>query len=286
MPLAAHLVRIEVQIAVLRLGQTRQGERHERKFRVQRQKTPEHALVLRVVERAGGIDHRAAGAEHLRGLRQNLHLAVGTAARGVGVPFVARFRLAAEHALAGAGRVHQNAVEKRGEARRERIRHGAEHDGVANAHALDVAGENLRAAGDGLVAAEQPAPRHQRGDLRALAAGRGAEVEHPLAGLGIERGDGGQGARLLHVKQAALVQRRQAGARVALDEIRALRPRDGRAEPLDGAGRRSIRAEEQVDAQRAGIRLIQRVKIRKKACFTEQALHLFFKFFRQWLHIT
>ena len=128
--------------------------------------------------------------------------------------------------------------------------------------------------------------RHQRGDLRALAAGRGTKVEHPLAGLGIERGDGGQGARLLHVKQAALVQRRQAGARVALDEIRALRPWDGRAEPLDGAGRRSVRAEEQVDAQRAGIRLIQRVKIRKKACFTEQALHLFFKFFRQWLHIT
>ena len=107
-----------------------------------------------------------------------------------------------------------------------------------------------------------------------------------LAGLGIERGDGGQSARLLHVKQAALVQRRQAGARVALDEIRALRPWDGRAEPLDGAGRRSVRAEEQVDAQRAGIRLIQRVKIRKKACFTEQALHLFFEFFRQWLHIT
>ena len=99
-------------------------------------------------------------------------------------------------------------------------------------------------------------------------------------------GDGGQGARLLHVKQAALVQRRQAGARVALDEIRAPCPRDGRAEPLDGAGRRSVRAEEQVDAQRAGIRLIQRVKIRKKACFTEQAFHLFFKFFRQWLHIT
>ena len=41
--------------------------------------------------------------------------------------------------------------------------------------------------GMGSLQTEQPAPRHQRGDLRALAAGRGAEVEHPLAGLGIER---------------------------------------------------------------------------------------------------
>ena len=37
--------------------------------------------------------------------------------------------------------------------------------------------------------------------------------------------------------------------------------------------------QEQVDAQRAGIGFIQRVQIRKKACFTEQAFHLILEFF-------
>mgnify|MGYP003588149600 CR=1 FL=1 len=111
-------------------------------------------------------------------------------------------------------------------------------------------------------------------------------LEHPLAGLRIKRGDGGQGAGFLHIKQAALVQGGQAGPRVSLDEVRAFRPRHRRAQSVDGAGGRAVRPEQQVDAQRAGIRLIQRVKLRNKACFTEQALHSFFKFFRQWLHIT
>lgn len=39
------------------------------------------------------------------------------------------------------------------------------------------------------------------------------------------------------------------------------------------------RTQEQVDAQRAGIGFIQRVQIRKKACFTEQAFHLILEFF-------
>ena len=280
-------MRIQMQVAVLRLRQAGQGKRLERKFRVQRQKTFQHALVLDVVECAGGIDHRAAGTEHFCGLFQNLHLAVGTAVGRIRIPFALRFRLAAEHVFAGAGCVYQNAVKKSGKTRRKRVRQRADDDGIAHAHALHVAGENLRAVWYRFVADEQTLPRHQRGDLRAFAAGRGAEVEHPLAGLRIKRGDGGQGAGFLHIKQAALVQGGQAGPRVSLDEVRAFRPRHRRAQSVDGAGGRAVRPEQQVDAQRAGIRLIQSVQIRKKACFTKQALHLAFKSFGQLLkHIT
>ena len=195
------------------------------------------------------------------------------------MPFVTRFGLAAEHALSRAGRIDQYAVKECRKARRKRIGQCADDNGVAHTHALHISGKNLSAAGNRFVADQQPLSAHQRGNLCAFAAGSGAQIQHALARLGVKHDNSGQRTRLLHIKQAAFVERGKPGACIALYEIRALCPRNRRTKPLDGAGRRAVRTQEQVDAQRAGIGFIQRVQIRKKACFTEQAFHLILEFF-------
>ena len=276
MPLAADLVRVEVHIALRRGGQAGQCEGHGGQLRMLAQQPGEHALILGVVEGAGGVDQRAAGGEHGHGGFEDVELALRAARGRALAPFIDGLRLAAEHALAGAGRVHEDAVKERGEARGKLLRQRAGNGGVGHAHALHIAREDLRAGGNRLVAHEQPAPGHQRGDLRALAAGRGTQVEHALAGLRVKRRDGGKRAGLLQVEQPRLVQRREAGARVPAHEVRAPGPRHALAKPLlrQRAGGIAVRAEQQVQAQRALGRLLKRAFIRKKACFPEQAFHL------------
>ena len=272
--LAADFVRIQVDIALFPVRQAGKMDGRGRKLRMDGEEAGKHALVLRIVKGAGGIDHHAAGGEHLCRLLQNLHGAVRAAAGAVFAPLVPRLRLPPEHALARAWRIDKDAVKERREVRCELVGHAACDHGVFNAHALDVARENLRAGGHGLVANEQPPALQQRGNLRALAAGRGAQVEHALSGLGVKRAHGGEGARLLQVKKTALVQGVKPRARVSLHKIAALCPRHRRAETVDIAGRHAVRAGEQVDAQRAGHGLPKGFFIRKKACFTEQAFHL------------
>ena len=97
MPLAADLVRIEMDIAALRLGQARERKGDWRQLGVRVKQPGKHALVLRVVEGAGRIDHRAAGREHPAGAFKDLKLPVGAAARRVFAPLVPRLHLAAEH---------------------------------------------------------------------------------------------------------------------------------------------------------------------------------------------
>ena len=273
-PLAPDLMRVQVDIAPAARGQARQLERLQSKLRMRRRKAREHALVLRIVERAGGIHQRAAGGEHLRRRLEDFQLPVRAAARAACAPLVPGFGLPPKHALAGARRVHQNPVKERREPGSELRGHRAGHDSIAHAHALHVARENLRAGRHRLVAHEQPAPLHQARDLRALAAGRSAQVEHPLAGLWGKHAHGRQGAGLLQIEQPALVQRGQAGARIALHKVASLRPRHALAHALNGAGQAAVRAQQQVHAQRAGDGLAKRLFVRKKACFTEQAFHL------------
>mgnify|MGYP000157919513 CR=1 FL=1 len=130
-------------------GVARQGQQ-------QRQKTFQHALVLDVVECAGGIDHRAAGTEHFCGLFQNLHLAVGTAVGRIRIPFAPRFRLAAEHAFAGAGRVYQNAVKKTAKSLPQMFSRFIEHNHIRRAHALDIRQQHRRAFCHKLIGVQNP----------------------------------------------------------------------------------------------------------------------------------
>ena len=70
---------------------------------------------------------------------------------------------------------------------------------VGDAEALNIAGKDLCALGVYLVADEDPAALQLACQLRGLSAGRGAEVQHALAGLRGQQLRRRHGARLLQV---------------------------------------------------------------------------------------
>ena len=86
------------------------------------------------------------------------------------------------------------------------------------------------------TATTSPSPPIERGEVRRLAAGRGTEVEHALAGLRVERaGDGHRGARLRH-EQRPPAHSASRGRRTAR---RATRPSGSRSAGCVATGRRS-----------------------------------------------
>ena len=139
-PFAAHVVRPQAQDALRRSGQARQRKGDRMKIRMLSQKTFDAAFVFKGIKGACAVGQSAAGAQHLRSAVQNLSLTGGAAGGRIGVPFGTCFRMAAEHALARAGRVHQNLIKEAGPARRQSVWIGAGYNRVFNAHTLDIAG--------------------------------------------------------------------------------------------------------------------------------------------------
>ena len=202
MPLALDAVRPQAQAAVLRRADAGQIEGVRLEIGMRAQKFPHGALVFQPVERARGIHQLSAGAHHARRVVQNRRLPRGAARGRVRVPLGRGFRVAAEHALAGAGRVHQNAVEKRGQDARQCFRRRGGHERVGNAQPLEVSEQDARAGKLDLVGKQEAPAVQPRRDLPAFAAGRGAQVEHALAGLRVERRHGRHRGCVLQIKRA------------------------------------------------------------------------------------
>ena len=202
MPLALDAVRPQAQAAALRRADTGQIEGVRLEIGMRAQKFPHGALVFQPVERARGIHQLSAGAHHVRRVVQNRRLPRGAARGRVRVPLGRGFRVAAEHALAGAGRVHQHAVEKRGQRARQRFRRSGGYKGVRDAQPLEVSEQDARAGKLDLVGKQEAPAVQPRRDLPAFAAGRGAQVEHALAGPRVERRHGRHRGCVLQIKRA------------------------------------------------------------------------------------
>ena len=136
----------------------------------------------------------------------------GAAGRGSGSPFFAGGRIAAEHALAGTGRVHQDFIEKLRQHRRELFGQGIDDDGIVYAQPLHGGREDFDPGGIGFVGDDQTFSHQGRGQLTALSAGRGAQIKHPVAGLNVQRYGRGHRAGFLNIVCAGKMQRREAGA--------------------------------------------------------------------------
>ena len=142
-------------------------------------------LVLGGRDRAGRVDEGTAGLRTRR--RPAARIRACSSASASGRPAL-RQRASGrdgERAEVAARRVDEHAVEGR-----RRLRLG----GVAGAHVDDVraharggAAQRVGAAGVALDGDDLALVAHQRGEVRRLAAGRGAQVEHALAGLRVER---------------------------------------------------------------------------------------------------
>ena len=169
------------------------------------QEFPDYALVLQHIERAGGIGESPAGLHHDRGGFQDFPLPRGAPCRAARRPGVPRFGFPPEHALAGAGRVREHRVEGVRPNLRQFVRRFTDHRRVPYAHALEVPGQNLRAARGDLVGHQRALSAHPRRHLRRLSARSGAQVQDHLARLRREHLRGRLGAGLLHVVDARRV---------------------------------------------------------------------------------
>ena len=164
-------------------------------------------------EGAGAVTEGAAHFEHRGGAVQDRLLARRAYRRRIRRPFGARVRVFGEHAFARAGRVDQDLVERGREAILQPRHALVEHDRIAHSEPLYVARQNRGSRGDDFVADEKPLALHRGGELTALAARSGAQVEDEFAGARVEQSCRQHCARLLDVVRSAFVKRRLAGGK-------------------------------------------------------------------------
>ena len=162
--------------AVSRVGAHRFLHRHDLKLRMGREERVHRHLIFLRGESAGGVDDVSAIPQSAGGIVQNLRLAGGTHSHVFRGPFVDGDLLFAEHALAGAGGVHQHPVEETGEPLCQIIRMFVGHQGVGNRHPFNVPGEDLCPLGIDLIAQQEALSCHPSGDLGGFPTGSGAQI--------------------------------------------------------------------------------------------------------------
>ena len=138
----------------------------------------------------------------------------------------------AEHALARAGRIDEHFVKIRGQPGGEGCGVRTDDGAVGNAQPLDVLREDARAVVDVLVGDEHALSPHRARELRRLAAGRGAQIEHPFPRLRAQKGRGAHGGGLLRIKEPRVVRGQRAHfLQVAIETV--FLPRDTVADGQD-----------------------------------------------------
>ena len=145
-PDAAHLAHVQRQTAgAVLLACAAKGVVHvaqhigQCKLRVALQKGRYLPFVLLRRKGTGGVHQLPAGCQCRRGAVQNLCAQLCTLLYQCLAVLLQRYRLLAEHSLAGAGRVHQHPVEKLRQCLGNAGGGLVEHYGVGNAHALKIA---------------------------------------------------------------------------------------------------------------------------------------------------
>ena len=145
-PDAAHLAYIQWQTAgAVLFACAAKGVVHvaqhicQCKLRVTLQKRCHLRFVLLRRKGAGGIHQLPAGRQCRRRAVQNLRAQLCALLYQRLAMLLARYRLLAEHSLAGTGRIHQHPVKKLRQCLGNAGGGLVEHHGVGNAHALKVA---------------------------------------------------------------------------------------------------------------------------------------------------
>ena len=186
--------------------------------------------------------------------------------------------LLSEHALAGAGCVHENLIEKAPEPRLQPLRVLIQNQRVRDAEALNIGRENFRALGVYLVADEKATSLHFPRQLRGFSARRGAKIEQPLARLRVKQSCGRHRAGLLQIVKPRLVIRRLSRSRFRVIVIPAGRPRNRRKRKRGQIGKGSPFQGIQPQADRAGP---GKARGECVVVLFEQALHASCKCFRK-----
>ena len=182
------------------------------------QKSADGTLVFRRCKGAGGVDQASAGLEHAGDLRKNFLLAGCTVGDCVLAPVRDGGFFFAEHAFAGTGGIHQNAVKAVVEVLGQLLRRFVQNKSVGDTHALDVSGQYFCPGRVDLVADQQTLTLHSGSDLGGFAAGGGAQIQYSFAGLRVQQTDRSHGTGFLEIIDTGLVIRVQtrSGLRVII----------------------------------------------------------------------
>ena len=220
-------------------------------------------LVLLRRERAGGIDQPPAGAQRGGGAVEDGALPGRAGGHGRLRPVAHGLRLAAEHPLARARRVHEDDVEILRQRGGEFCRIAAGDDGVCHAHALEIAFQDLCAARFIFVGKQNPLTAERGRELAGFSARRGAHVKHAHARNNSGERGRRRGAGLLHIVDARVVVCVEPRAYVLPDEVRRRaerrrrhRKRCGRPECLRLHAQR-IDGHAPEDLRRRGVQLVE-----------------------------
>ena len=197
MALSQQLVGPQAEAAVFPRRKPGCFHRLRGEFRMGRQEGRYRPFIFLRGEGAGGIHQPPAGAHQPGRGMEDLSLPPGAHLHRLLAPVCDGGFLLAEHALAGAGGVHQHPVEKAGETLGQGFRVLVGHQSIAHRHPLDVPGQNLCPLGVDFIAQKKSFARHPSGNLGALASGGGTEVADPFAGLGIQQSHRRHGTGLL-----------------------------------------------------------------------------------------
>ncbi len=185
MPLSLYLVRPEAPHAL----------RRQPKGSVPCQKALNASLVLLPGKGTGRIDQPAPRLKHPGGTVQNFILP----------PLLTGGLVLAEHPLPGAGRIHKNPVKIPRQPLRQTLRRLIGDTGVSDSHPLYVFRQDLCPAGMNLIAQQKPPALQLGGQLRALAPGGRAQIQHPVSGPRSQKLRRQHGAGLLNIIEPGLM---------------------------------------------------------------------------------
>jgi hypothetical protein len=147
--------------------------------------------------------------------------------------------LPAEHPLAGARGIHQDPVKEPFPARGQAFGRLVQNHRVRDAAPVQVLRQGAHAARVDFVGDQDTPVLHPRGQVGGFPAGRGTEVQYPLAGLGGEERGSQHGGRVLEVIKARFVVGVDAGAGRRFGDDEAFRAPGDR---LQGNGERASKS--------------------------------------------
>ena len=216
------------------------------------QRLGDDQFVLLRRKGAGGVDDAPARSAQLHGLAQQGALTRRHARVALGTDAKRQAAITPQRALAGTGRVDQDAIERAGGG--GIVAAVAPGGGaIDDAEPVQIAlqrGQTLRRE---VIGQQRAAVAEREPDLRGLAAGRRAQVQHALPGPQVQQRDGQLRDFLLRVRQAGAVP-------PALPGLEAGRQAKGAA--LGGGGKRRtdsgvVRSNVSSSGQASGRRRIQ-----------------------------
>ncbi len=195
------------------------GNWHRLQHRIPVKKPPDIFLILPDGKGAGRVQQVASRQQHFHCPGQNLPLQRHIIFRAVFLPDFHQLRVPAEHAFPGAGRIHQNPVEKRPQHLGQLPRAFAGDTHIADAGQLQILKKGLSPGAADIIGHQKTLSLQPGSQLRTFPPWRGAQIQNPVSRLHRQNRCRSHGTGLLKIIQPRIIVRVPGRAPVSLHII-------------------------------------------------------------------